>query len=210
MTVVKVDCALDIKSANDQGYVEGLGSVFGNVDLGFDRIEKGAFKDTLRTNRSLPMLWQHRDDQPIGVWNSLKETDVGLHVKGQINLEVNQGREARALAAQGAVKGLSIGYIPRDYEYEDDVRVIKRADLWEVSLVTFPMNQLALMTSVKNMSRKELETWLREELGLSRYLASSAAYAIRKAIRDERPDSGDDELVASIANLNAKLRARLK
>ena len=186
---VRVDCGLEIKSLDDDGYIEGLGAVFGNVDLGFDRLEQGAFTRTLRKQKQVPMLWQHSDYEPIGVWEEMKETRDGLQVAGQLNLDTQKGREARALAKQGAISGLSIGYIPRDFEFEDEVRVLKQVDLLEVSLVTFPMNPEARVSALKNMTRRELEVTLREELGLSRSLASRAGYALNKILSDE-PDNG--------------------
>jgi len=186
---VRVDCGLEIKAVGDDGFIEGLGAVFGNVDLGFDKLTRGAFESTLRKTKTVPMLWQHADFEPIGVWDNLKETRDGLHVTGQLNLETQKGREARALAKQGAISGLSIGYIPRDFEYEDDVRVLKRVDLLEVSLVTFPMNPEARVSSLKNMTRKQLEVTLREELGLSRDLASRCGYALNNILSDEEDSS---------------------
>lgn len=191
MRSVYVDCGLEIKAATDDGRIEGLGAVFGNVDLGMDRIEKGAFEDTIADLRTIPMLWQHRDDQPIGVWDEFAETRKGLVVGGQINLDTQLGAEARSLAKQGAVTGLSIGYWPIDYKYEDDVRVLEKVALHEVSLVTFPMNPEARTLGLKNFTRKQLETMLRE-CGLSRYRASRVAYKLRDELDDDRPDSGEE------------------
>jgi len=210
-----MDCRLEIKSSDDDGYIEGLGAVFGNVDLGLDRIEFGAFEDTLKeiNGATIPMLWQHHDDEPIGVWDYLAETKKGLEVKGQINLDVQKGREARALVKQGAVKGLSIGYWPLDFRYEEEVRVLERIKLHETSLATFPMNTAARVAGIKNMTRKELEQDLRELLGLSRHLASRAAFAIRKAMDEEsRLASSDDDSTDAehIAGLNDSLRKLLE
>ena len=126
-----VDCGFDVKAIGDDGHIEGLGAVFGNIDLGFDRIEQGAFADSIKSVSAVPMLWQHAHDEPIGLWESLSETRRGLKVTGQINLDTQRGREARALTKQGAVQGLSIGYIPKDFEFEDEVRVLKRDNLRE-------------------------------------------------------------------------------
>ncbi len=187
---VRVDCGLEIKAIEDDGFIQGLGAVFGNVDLGFDRLERGAFAATLKKNKTVPMLWQHADFEPIGLWTAMAESRNGLVVEGQINLETQKGREARALAKQGAISGLSIGYIPRDFEFEEEVRVLKRVDLLEISMVTFPMNPEARVSSLKNMTRRELEVTLRDELGLSRNLASRAGYAITKILSDEEASSG--------------------
>lgn len=195
MRTSRIDCGFEVKSLDDDGHIEGHGAVFGNVDFGFDRIEKGAFKEFLKSNdEPVPMLWQHMSSEPIGVWDDLKEDSKGLYMAGQINLEVQKGREARSLTKQGAISGLSIGYRAVDYHYEDEVRVLKKLELHETSLVTFPMNPAARVVSAKNMTRKELETELREQLGLTRYLASRAAWAIRDALaEEEKRDSRDDD-----------------
>ena len=202
-----LDCPFEIKQADDDGHIEGLGAVFGNVDLGFDRIEPGAFKQTLRKIKGgVPMLWQHQGDQPIGLWEMLKETLKGLLVEGDINLDVQQGREERSLTKQGAVKGLSIGYIPKDFEFEDEVRVLKRVDLMEVSLVTFPMNTLAHVTGVKHGTRKELEHGLRYHFGLNRRSARHVAAVIRKETDDGEWDTHNDGGTPHIEDLSDKLR----
>lgn len=175
-----LDCGFQIKGLDDDGHIEGLGAVFGNVDLGFDRIERGAFRETLKKlKEGIPMLWQHFSDVPIGLWDGLRESAKGLVVEGDINLDVQQGREARSLAKQGAVKGLSIGYIPRDFEFEDEVRVLKRVDLIEVSLATFPMNPDARIAGVKHATRRELERSLKEDYGLNKRCATHVAAIIR-------------------------------
>lgn len=202
-----VDCGLQIKAVGDDGRIEGLGAVFGNVDLGFDRIERGAFTETLKKlDGAIPMLWQHFSDQPIGVWDELSETRRGLRVEGSINLDTQQGREARSLAKQGAVRGLSIGYIPRDFEFEDEVRVLKRVDLVEVSLATFPMNPEARVSGVKHATRRELEQSLKYEYGLSNRVAKHVAAIIRNEVgTDGDTQVGDDE-DTDMKALSARLR----
>jgi len=201
-----LDCGLEVKAIGDDGHIEGLGAVFGNVDLGFDRIERGAFRATLRKiTEGVPMLWQHFSDKPIGVWDSLKETTKGLAVGGQINLDTQQGREARSLAKQGAVKGLSIGYIPKDFEFEDEVRVLKRVDLVEVSLATFPMNPEARVSGVKHATRRELERSLREDYGLSKRCAKHVAAIIRNEI-DGEGDTFPDDDESDIESMSERLK----
>ena len=119
----------------------------------------------------------------------LHESAKGLVVEGDINLDVQQGREARSLAKQGAVKGLSIGYIPKDFEFEDEVRVLKRVDLVEVSLATFPMNPDARIAGVKHATRRELERSLREDYGLNKRSAKHVAALIRKETDDSEWDT---------------------
>ena len=124
--------------------IEGYASLFDRVDQGGDVVRPGAYAASLKRlaadRRRVKMLWQHDPGRPIGVWDEVREDDRGLFVKGRILPDVAQGREAAALVAAGAIDGLSIGY--RTVTSERDGkgrRVLSELDLWEVSLVTFPM-----------------------------------------------------------------------
>ncbi len=144
-------CHFDLKSIDEKGTFEGYAATFGNVDLGGDVILAGSFRKSLNDNGGdVPILWNHRD--LIGRNLEAKEDSKGLWVRGQINLEVQAGREAYALAKQGAVKGLSIGYtVPRDKSnYDaDGNRVLREVKWMEYSLTPFPLNPQAQVTSVK-------------------------------------------------------------
>lgn len=124
--------------------IEGYASLFGRVDQGGDMVAPGAYAASLaagaQAGRRVKMLWQHDPAQPIGVWDELREDATGLWVKGRLLTEVAQGREAAALLAAGAIEGLSIGYrtVKADRE-PSGIRRLAQVDLWEVSLVTFPM-----------------------------------------------------------------------
>jgi len=86
------------------------------------------------------MLWQHDPAQPIGVWDEVREDDTGLWVKGRLLRDVAKGREAAELIAAGAIDGLSIGYrTVKASKNDKGQRVLQELELWEVSLVTFPM-----------------------------------------------------------------------
>ena len=124
--------------------VSGYASLFGLRDQGGDTVQKGAYGASLARlaagGRAVKMLWQHDPTQPIGVWDEVREDATGLFVKGRILTEVEKGREAAALLAAGAIDGLSIGY--RTVKAERDgkgQRLLSELELWEVSLVTFPM-----------------------------------------------------------------------
>lgn len=124
--------------------ISGYASVFGRKDQGGDIVLPGAYAESLRklqaAGRRAKMLWQHDPAQPIGVWDEMREDGRGLLVKGRILTEVEKGREAAALLSAGAIDGLSIGY--RTLRAERDgkgQRLLQELDLWEVSLVTFPM-----------------------------------------------------------------------
>ncbi|MEN6587905.1 MAG: HK97 family phage prohead protease [Sulfuricella sp.] len=147
--------ALQIKATGDDGTVEGYGSVFGVRDNYDDVIAKGAFIQSLKDHKAagtMPaMLWQHDADKPIGVWTEMVEDEKGLRIKGQLAMETVKGKEAHALLKMGALNGLSIGFMSKEWAYDRDteVRTLTAIDLWEVSLVTFPANEKARVTNVK-------------------------------------------------------------
>jgi len=124
--------------------IRGYASLFGAADQGGDVVQKGAYAKSLqnltRQGRSVKMLWQHDPTQPIGVWEEVKEDDKGLWVKGRILTDIQAGQEALALIEAGAIDGLSIGYrTTRAEKRAAGQRLLHELDLWEVSLVTFPM-----------------------------------------------------------------------
>lgn len=136
----------------DGRVVEGYASLFGRRDQGGDTVLSGAYAASLKAltaaGRRVKMLWQHDPAQPIGVWDEVKEDATGLWVKGRILTEVARGREAAALLGAGAIDGLSIGY--RTLRSERDAkgqRLLSELELWEVSLVTFPMLPEARVTA---------------------------------------------------------------
>ena len=144
-----------LKTASDEGVVEGYGSVFGVRDSYDDVIAKGAFQNSLAHHKAegtMPaMLWQHDADKPIGVWTDMSEDETGLKIAGRLSLETTQGREALALLKLGAINGLSIGFQSKQWAYdrETEIRTLTEIDLWEVSLVTFPANGKARVTGFK-------------------------------------------------------------
>lgn len=128
----------------DGTVIEGYASLFGLKDQGGDVVQKGAYAASLRraqaAGRGVKMLWQHDPTQPIGIWDEVREDATGLWVKGRILTEVEKGREAAALLAAGAIDGLSIGYKTVKAERDGKGRrLLSELELWEVSLVTFPM-----------------------------------------------------------------------
>jgi len=131
-------------SLSEGAVIEGYASVFGATDQGGDVVQAGAYGASLgrlsSAGRRVKMLWQHDPAQPIGVWDEVREDGKGLFVRGRLLDSVAKGREAAALIEAGAIDGLSIGY--RTLKSQKDAkgrRLLAELELWEVSLVTFPM-----------------------------------------------------------------------
>lgn len=128
----------------EENRIVGYASLFGSKDQGGDVVEKGAYTASLaklqQAGRGVKMLWQHDPSQPIGVWDQVIEDKKGLYVSGRILEEVRAGAEALALLRAGAIDGLSIGYkTVKAARTNTGTRALQEVDLWEVSLVTFPM-----------------------------------------------------------------------
>jgi uncharacterized protein len=124
--------------------IAGYASLFGARDQGGDTVEPGAYAASLARMAAaggrVKMLWQHDPAEPIGIWDEVREDARGLYVKGRILTDVARGREAAALIGAGAIDGLSIGYrTVRATKGSGGLRHLNELDLWEVSLVTFPM-----------------------------------------------------------------------
>ncbi len=137
----RFDCELALE---DDARIAGYASLFGAADQGGDVVQKGAYAASLARlaamGGSVKMLWQHDPGRPIGVWDEVREDARGLLVKGRLLTEVQAGREALALLQAGAIDGLSIGYRTlRAEKASGGQRLLHEVELWEVSLVTFPM-----------------------------------------------------------------------
>lgn len=139
------------------GLFEGYASLFRIADLGKDVVEPGAFRESLtrRGPSGVKLLWQHDPAEPIGRWLSLTEDGRGLFVRGRLSLAVARAREIHALMREGAVDGLSIGFRPEKARTEPrtGLRRLERVDLWEISVVTFPMLPQARISAVKALPR---------------------------------------------------------
>lgn len=191
--------ALQIKAVSDEGVIEGYGSVFGVPDSYDDVVVAGAFAKSLSEHKAagtMPaMLWQHGSDHPIGVWTEMVEDAKGLRVKGQLALEVSKGKEAHALLKMGAVNGLSIGFVSKEWAYdrETEIRTLNAVDLWEVSLVTFPANGKSRVTNVKSADElsapKDAERILRDA-GFSKADATALVSRVMR-MGEERSDSAN-------------------
>ena len=170
--------AEQVVQVSEGALIEGYASLFGLPDQGGDVVQPGAYRKSLERLKarggSVKMLWQHDPAQPIGVWDEIFEDERGLYVKGRLLLDVGRAREAAALIGAGAIDGLSIGY--RTVAAEKDAkgqRLLAELELWEVSLVTFPMLKEARVAG-KGESL-ETETWRDLAEALTRAAADMAA-----------------------------------
>ena len=138
------------KSLTDSGTFEGCLSPYGNVDGGGDLVEPGAFVKTLQEQGSTrPLLWQHMTDCPIGQLSLTDKAD-GLYCKGNLLMNLPEAQKAYSLMKAGICKGLSIGFQTMRDSIESGVRHLKEIKLYEGSIVTFPMNEMAQVSSVKS------------------------------------------------------------
>lgn len=212
-----IERPFEIKAVEEDGIFEGRGSVFGNVDSYKEIVAPGAFTDTLAAwkaqNRLPPVLWQHRSGEPIGPHLEMDERADGLYCKGQLLVnDVQRAKEARALMKAKAVNGLSIGFVTREDAYDrvTGIRTLKKVDLWEVSVVTFPANPAAQISSVKSaidgiQTFAEAESFLREVGRLSK--ADATGFIARFKSLGGRSESDElGALAAAIERRTAQLR----
>lgn len=131
--------------------ISGYASVFNIVDSQNDIVQKGVFEDTKPEN--IKLLWQHDTLKPIGIIKSLYEDDYRLKIQAEINNRILLGKETTELVRQKAIDGLSIGFCAKDFEYDNQgVRLLKKVDLMEISVVTFPANRNAGIINVKKLT----------------------------------------------------------
>lgn len=205
-----LDIPFKIKAVNEDGLFSGYGSVFGVVDSYQEVVAAGAFKESL-DSRMPSLLWQHRSGEPIGVYTTVKEDNIGLHVEGKLALKTSRGAEAYELLKMGAISGLSIGFVTREDSYDrvTGVRTLKKVDLWEVSLVTFPANDSARVANIKSIesikSLADAETYLREAGGLSKREAVAMLARI-KSLQGRSESDGLGELEALIKRNTSLLK----
>src|SRR3954454_18673180 len=138
-----------------EGVVEGYASLFGELDQARDMVMPGAFRETLRlrgVNR-IPMLFQHDPAEPGCIWLELTEDSRGLYAPRKLIPEFTRGRELLALLREGAIDGLSIGFrtVRGRIDPRSRIRKLDQVDLWEISIVTFPLLAGARVRAVKEM-----------------------------------------------------------
>ena len=144
----------DLTEVEPDGSFAGYASLFGQEDLGRDMVMPGAFARSLaaRGAAGIRMLFQHDPASPIGAWQEIREDATGLFVRGRLTTEVARAREVLALMRAGAVDGLSIGFrtIRGRTDAKTGIRRLIEVDLWEISIVTFPMLPAARVNAVKS------------------------------------------------------------
>ena len=194
---------LSIKALNDREF-EGHGSIFGNVDLGGDIVVKGAFEKSLTTHKaagSLPaMFWMHDPARVAGKWLDMSEDDKGLRVKGVL-ADTPLGNEIHTLLKMDAVGGLSIGYTTGKSGYDKaGNRLIKEAELWEVSVVSLPMNPLAQVQHVKSQlsAAGEYVPTVREFERILRDVGCSKSVARRLVSLMREEEDADDSAASPV------------
>ncbi|HVX37726.1 MAG TPA: HK97 family phage prohead protease [Hyphomicrobium sp.] len=211
-SLVKRSRALPLEAKSlDDGVFEGYASLFNREDLGHDVITPGAFRESLasRGTQRIKMLFQHDPAEPIGVWDEIREDTRGLYVRGRLMTAVAKAREVLALMRAGALDGLSIGFktVKARRDAATGVRRLDKVDLWEISVVTFPMLPGARVESVKTRpfavsspTEREFERWLTRDAGLTRMEARAvlrSGFHGLKALRDAGRRFDGDAVLAS-------------
>ena len=195
-----------------KGFFSGYASVFGGVDSYGDTIVKGAYQGTLvDRKRPIQMRWNHFGPV-IGKWINAEEDEIGLRMDGELTLGHSVADDAYALMKHGAVNGLSIGFqIPEGgAERAGNVRLLKRIDLVEVSIVEEPADLAARVGDVKSAideieSLKQAEAFLRDGCGLSWAAAKALASQIKSvALRDG--DAEETQALALLSRLRQQAR----
>ena len=203
MTMEKKHYAIEeFKAEEENGTrtIEGFASTYGNIDSHNDIVMPGAFTKSIKSRKPV-MLWQHKNDMPIGVWDEFEDGKDGLRLKGRI-FDTALGNDAYKLAKGGALNGLSIGFSTKRFSIDakKNVRQLEEVELYEVSLVTFPANEKAAITRVKNKpaTERELEEYLRD-VGFSQREAKAIVAEGYKAVAGQR--DVEDESLAELAAL---------
>jgi uncharacterized protein len=201
--------ALSLNALEADGTFSGYASLFGAIDLGQDAVEPGAFAKSLKARGAagIRMLFQHDPNEPIGRWTRIVEDRRGLLVQGQLSVTTRRGREVLALMRDGALDGLSIGFrTVRARKDAAGVRRIIEADLWEISVVTFPMLPGARVAQVKGRAQplptiRQFERWLTRDAGLTRSEARAVIARGFASLKDAR-----DAIAHGAQDLAGKIR----
>jgi len=194
--------AFKATAVEDTGVFSGYASVFGNEDTYGEIVAPGAFAESIAkimaSGDPLPVLWQHNSSQPVGGSDMLAEDTRGLKTDGFLLIdEIPQAKAAHTLMKRRIVKGLSIGYYVRDSSYDEktQIRTLKKLDLVEYSIVTFPANELATVDNVKAAAKlktiREFESFLRDVGGFQKDRARQIASAGWGGLSEARDAPGE-------------------
>ncbi len=220
----RLDFGFEVKFAESgaAGSFSGYGAVFDQVDAYGDVIAKGAFADTLAKAKSSgrwpAMLSQHGspfggpEDMPIGIWTAMQEDEKGLYVEGQL-ADTPRGQEAYKLLKmqpRPALNGLSIGYVPKEFSLGtqpgEPRRTLKKVDLWEVSLVTFPAIPDARIGAVKSGLTERIAERALRDAGFSRSEAKAIVAHGFKAMPQREAGEGAEQLADALRRLTRTIQ----
>lgn len=222
LSYLEIPFEIKAEDISEDGVFSGWGSLFDQEpDAHRDLVARGAFMETLakggRNRTGIMMGWQHNmRDIPPGVWLELREDQKGLFVRGQLDLDTQLGKEVYSIMKLGAKTGmwkfsLSIGYDSIEQEYqrvrvgenniEIEVRLLKKVELWEISIVNFPAKIGATVLDVKNFikglesteTERDLEKFLRDS-GFSKSGSQHVISMIKKTVLRESKPKGKSPL----------------
>ncbi|WP_291349445.1 MULTISPECIES: HK97 family phage prohead protease [unclassified Acinetobacter] len=205
---------LEIKAVQEDGFFSGYGAVFGNIDWYNDVILPGAFTASLAKwrakNKMPPVLWNHNDSEPIGVYTNIYEDEKGLYVEGKLLIDdVPRAKSTHALLKAGAIDGLSIGYSTKKANQQGNgVRELVEVELGEISIVTQPANERSVITSVKSKldegelpTLPEFEKFLRESGFSKSQSVAIASKGLRPLLSESEEEIKEAKSISNALNI---------
>lgn len=205
---------LEIKAVQEDGFFSGYGAVFGNIDWYNDVILPGAFTASLAKwrakNKMPPVLWNHNDSEPIGIYTNIYEDEKGLFVEGKLLIDdVPRAKSTHALLKAGAIDGLSIGYSTKKANQQGNgVRELIEVDIGEISIVTQPANERSLITSVKSKldegelpTLPEFEKFLRESGFSKSQSVAIASKGLRPLLSESEEENKEAKSISNALNI---------
>lgn len=205
---------LEIKAVQEDGFFSGYGAVFGNIDWYNDVILPGAFTASLAKwrakNKMPPVLWNHNDSEPIGVYTNIYEDEKGLFVEGKLLVDdVPRAKSTHALLKAGAIDGLSIGYSTKKANQQGNgVRELIEVELGEISIVTQPANERSVITSVKSKldegelpTLPEFEKFLRESGFSKSQSVAIASKGLRPLLSESEEEIKEAKSISNALNI---------
>lgn len=205
---------LEIKAVQEDGFFSGYGAVFGNIDWYNDVILPGAFTASLAKwrakNKMPPVLWNHNDSEPIGVYTNVYEDEKGLFVEGKLLVDdVPRAKSIHALLKAGAIDGLSIGYSTKKANQQGNgVRELVEVELGEISIVTQPANERSVITSVKSKldegelpTLPEFEKFLRESGFSKSQSVAIASKGLRSLLSESEEEIKEAKSISNALNI---------